>query len=259
MSATYTRFYYQVSIEYKHMNEIHLDTVDSTNTYAKKHAQTFPVGQITCISAEEQTAGRGRYQRKWVSPRGVNIYATFYFRLPVNSLHLVSLAQVMTYSFAAVLLQEGLHPKIKWPNDVQLGGKKVSGVLCETVFHKDFVELFLGIGINVNLDAETAAQIDQPATSLLIETGRKWDKTALLKKLQKQFAGDLEKFKKEGFTPFHSPFENLLAYKGQTVHCHDGKKVWIGICHSLTNDGQLNLYLPDKTMHTVLSGDVKIP
>ncbi|HSX10991.1 MAG TPA: biotin--[acetyl-CoA-carboxylase] ligase, partial [Chlamydiales bacterium] len=196
------------------MHEIHLDCVDSTNTYAKEHVSDFPPHQITCVHAEEQTAGRGRYQRKWISPRGVNIYATFYFRLPANTLHLASLAQVMACSFAAVLIHEGLKPKIKWPNDVQLSGKKISGVLCETAFQKEFVDLFLGIGINVNLDAKGAAEIDQPATSLLIETGRKWDKAALLKKVQKQFTTDLEQFKKGGFAPFHSAFENLLANKG---------------------------------------------
>lgn len=241
----------------KEVVDIHLDVIDSTNTYAKKNCATFAPDQITCITAEEQTAGRGRFQRNWVSPRGVNLYSTFYFQLPANTLHLISLAQVMTYSFAAVLLKEGLHPKIKWPNDVLLSGKKVSGVLCETSFHHQTVEFFLGIGINVNLEADAAARIDQPATSLKIETNRTWDKKALLKKLQKQFAEDLAKFKKEGFTPFHSQFENLLAYKGETVRCFDGKKEWIGICHSLTNDGQLNLYLPDKTIHAVLSGDLR--
>jgi len=242
------------------MNEIvniHLDKIDSTNTYAKKNSQTFAPDTITCITAEEQTAGRGRFQRTWISPRGVNLYATFYFRLPVNSLHLISLGQVMTYSFASILLKEGLHPKIKWPNDVLLNGKKISGILCETTFHERFVEIYLGIGINVNMEAAAASKIDKPASSLKIETGKTWDKNALLKKLEKQFLVDLEKFKKDGFTPFHSQFENLLAYKGETVRCFDGKKEWTGICHSLTNDGQLNLYLPDKTMHNVLSGDVK--
>lgn len=239
------------------MHEIHLDSIDSTNTYAKEHSKRFAPNEITCVTAEEQTAGRGRYQRKWLSPPGVNLYITFYFQLPVNTLHLVSLAQVMAYSFAAILLREGLHPKIKWPNDVQLSGKKLSGVLCETQFHRDFVEIFLGIGINVNLEEEIAGKIDQPATSLKIETGRKWDRAALLKKLQKQFAEDLEKFKKEGFAPFHSAFENLLARKGETIRCFDGKKEWVGICHSLTNDGQLNLYLPDQTIHTIVSGEIK--
>lgn len=239
------------------MHEIHLNAVDSTNTYAKQHSSEFPKGKITCITAEEQTAGRGRYQRKWISPKGEGLYATFYFTLPLNTLHLISLSQMMAYSLASLLQLEGFQPQIKWPNDVRLNGKKVSGILCETQFNKDFVEIFLGVGINVNLDAENAAQIDQPATSLFLETGKKWDKEAVLKKLQAQFIKDLERFKKGGFTPFHKEFESRLALKGETVRCFDGKKTWVGICHSLTDDGQLNLLLPDKTFHKVLSGDIK--
>jgi BirA family biotin operon repressor/biotin-[acetyl-CoA-carboxylase] ligase len=238
------------------MNEIHLDCVDSTNTYAKLHSHKFPRDQITCITAEEQTAGHGRYKRKWVSPRSANLLVTFYFQLPANTMHLTSLAQVMAYSFAHQLIAENLHPKIKWPNDIQLNGRKVSGVLCETTFHKSHVEIFLGIGINVNMDDKTAALIDQPATSLRIETGQVWDRQALLAKLQKQFETDLELFKKHGFEPFHSAFENLLARKGETITVFDGKQNWTGICHSLSNDGQLNLYMPDKSLYTVTSGDI---
>lgn len=238
------------------MNDIQLDTVDSTNSYAKQHAASFAPDKITCITAEEQTAGRGRYQRKWISPRGVNIYATFYFHLPLPALHLGSLSQVMSYSFAALLLKEGLHPQIKWPNDVQLNGKKVSGVLSETIFHQKYVEIFLGIGINVNMEADALEHIDQPATSLKHETGRIWDRKELLKKLQKQFSSDLEKFKKEGFRPFHGAVEKLLALKGQTVRCFDGKKEWVGVCHSLADWGGLNLLTPDQKIHTLLSGDI---
>jgi BirA family biotin operon repressor/biotin-[acetyl-CoA-carboxylase] ligase len=238
------------------MHEIHLISVDSTNTYAKKHCASFPASQITCITADEQTAGRGRYQRTWISPPHLNIYATFYFQLPLNTLHLISLSQVMASTFASLLIREGLHPKIKWPNDIQLSGKKLSGILCETQFTKTHVDLFAGIGINVNLDKKSADQIDQPATSLLIETGKTWNRTALLTKLQKEFVKDLEIFKSKGFTPFHDAFENLLAFRGETIRCFDGKNVWTGICHSVTNDGQLNLYLPDKTIQTISSGDI---
>jgi BirA family biotin operon repressor/biotin-[acetyl-CoA-carboxylase] ligase len=238
------------------MHEIHLNSVDSTNTYAKKHLKDFPPG-ITCITADEQTAGRGRYQRTWVSPKGVNIYATFVFQLPHKTAHLASLAQVMAYSLSQVLIHEGLEPKIKWPNDVQLRGKKVSGVLCETEFSENKVDVFLGVGLNVNLDEPSAKKIDQPATSLLIETGQKWDQAALLKKLQKQFVLDLEKFKQGGFAPFHDAFELMLALKGETVSCFDGKEIWTGICHSLTKEGQLNLLMPNSTIHTMFSGDIK--
>lgn len=239
------------------MDEIHLKVTDSTNLYAKNHCRTFPQNEITCIVAEEQTAGIGRYKRKWVSPKGAGLYVTFFFTLPLQSLHLISLAQIMALSFANVLIKEGLRPEIKWPNDVRLSGKKVSGILCETQFHPEYVDIFIGIGINVNLDALSAASIDQPATSLMIETGEKWDKQTLLKKLQEQFVQDLNKFKKEGFTPFYKQFDALLALKGEEVRCFDGKKTWIGICHSLSSDGQLNLLLPDKTLHKVLSGDIK--
>ena len=238
------------------MKIIHLETVDSTNTYAQIHFKDFPHDQITCIYAEFQTAGRGRFKRAWLSPKSENIYATFAFLLPAKIMHLTSLAQVMTVSLANVLIKEGLHPKIKWPNDVQLNGKKLSGVLCETRFDREHVEIFLGIGVNVNMTAEELAQINQQATSLREEMGKSWNRDLLLEKLQKQFSSDLEKFKREGFSPFHSQLENLLTYRGKTIRCFDGKKEWIGICHSITNDGQLNLYLPDGKMHVVFSGEL---
>jgi BirA family biotin operon repressor/biotin-[acetyl-CoA-carboxylase] ligase len=235
---------------------IHFDCIDSTNTYAKTHSREFDPDQITCITADEQTAGRGRFQRSWISPPKVNLYTTFYFRLPPKTPHLISLAQVLAFSLASILIQNGLQPRIKWPNDIQLNGKKLSGVLCETFFSEHFVEIFLGIGINVNMEASALADVGQPATSLKIETGKTWDKQKLLHQLEKQFLADLEQFEKSGFFPFHTPFENLLAYRGQTIRCFDGKKEWVGICYSLTSDGQLNLRLPDGSMHTVISGEI---
>ena len=235
---------------------IRLESIDSTQSYAKKHAAEFPPHQITCISAEEQTAGRGRFQRHWVSPKGLNLYTTFYFRLPSSMKDLISLAQVMACSLARLLLESGLEPKIKWPNDIQLNGKKLSGVLCETVFGKNEVEIFLGIGINVNMGADLLEKIDQPATSLKKETGKEWDRNELLKKLQTHWLSDLELFKKEGFAPFHDFLENHLAYKNEEIRFFDGKKEWVGICHSLTKDGQLNILLNDNTIHKVVSGEI---
>lgn len=240
------------------ITEIHFDSIDSTNTYAKKNSASFPPDEITVITAEEQTAGRGRYQRKWISPKGVNIYATFCFQLPFPTKQLPSLAQVMSYSLASLLIEEGLTPKIKWPNDVQLGGKKISGVLCETLFQNDSIQIILGIGINVNMTEADLKKIDKPATSLEIETNHTWDRQVLLKKLEMRFATHLERFKKEGFAPFHHRIENLLAYKGETIHCFDGKKIWVGICHSLTSEGLLNLALPDGTLQALHSGDIQI-
>lgn len=219
---------------------IHLDTIDSTQAYAKAHVASFDPSAITCVNAEEQTAGRGRFQRVWVSPKGVNLYVTFSFTL--RSQNVSSLAQIMAYTVAAVLKE--LSPQIKWPNDVLIHGKKVAGALCETVFDKGSVQCFLGLGLNVNMsDLEG---IDQPASSLFIESGKIWDRAKLLKRLQEEWAKNLELFEREGFSPFHDEMEKILAYKGQRVESLGG------ICHSLTPDGRLNVYVPEtKTMRVI--------
>src|SRR3990167_10400648 len=146
------------------MDTIHLTSVDSTQLYAKKNAHSFTQNKITCIAADNQTAGRGRFQRTWHSPPNCNIYATFYFQLPQTTPDLINLTQLMAASFSKCLINEGLPPKIKWPNDIQLNNKKLCGILCETVFHKHGIELFCGIGINVNMEPKDFIGIDQPAT-----------------------------------------------------------------------------------------------
>jgi BirA family biotin operon repressor/biotin-[acetyl-CoA-carboxylase] ligase len=234
----------------------HFNSIDSTQNYAKAHAKEFDREGVTVITADEQTAGRGRFQRRWISPKGVNLYATFYFQIPVGSLHLTALGHVMTASLAQVLLDEGLAPKIKWPNDLLLNGKKVSGVLCETAFGPKNVAIFLGIGVNVNMERSELAQIDQPATSLQAEKGHYWDREKLQKKLESRFLQNLALFKNEGFAPFYNFFENLLAFKGEKIRCFDGKKTWEGVCHSLTFDGQLNIYLSNGTMQAISAGDI---
>jgi BirA family transcriptional regulator, biotin operon repressor / biotin---[acetyl-CoA-carboxylase] ligase len=237
---------------------IWLDKVDSTQSYVKEHRKEFDPKGITCVAAKQQTKGRGRFNRVWHSPKDCNLYATFYFQLPSDMLHLVSLGQIMALSLTKFLISENFCPKIKWPNDVLLSGKKVAGILCETEIQNSDADIFLGIGLNINMPQEQLDQIDQPATSLMVETNREWNKEKLLEDLTKQFLKDFDIFIKEGFTPFHCQFENLMAYKGESICCFDGKKEWKGICHSLTNDGQLNLYLPNGDIQTISSGNIKL-
>jgi BirA family transcriptional regulator, biotin operon repressor / biotin---[acetyl-CoA-carboxylase] ligase len=235
----------------------HLEKVDSTNKWAKQNIHEFNKDLITCITADEQTDGYGHFQRKWISPKGKNINATFCFLLKKDTLHLTSIGQVIAFSLAKVLMNLNFSPKIRWPNDILLSNKKLSGVLCETKFEKEDVHLFLGIGININTEKNDLQKIDQLATSLKEESSKEFDKEKILKLLQDEFIANLQIFKKEGFTPFHSQIENLLAYKGEQITCTDGKKEYCGICHSLTNDGRLNLFLPEeKKIKTFSSGEV---
>ncbi|MBM3183795.1 MAG: biotin--[acetyl-CoA-carboxylase] ligase [Chlamydiae bacterium] len=240
------------------IQELHFDSIDSTQLYAKREVATFAPDRITCVVADEQTEGHGRMQRKWISPKGVNLYATFCFRLPLKTPNLESLAIVMAHSFASLLLKENLHPKIKWPNDVQLGGKKVAGVLSETIFEKDCTQIFLGIGINVNMDQNDLNKIDQPATSLKVQTHRMWNRVDLLHHLEEHFLRDLKLFQKEGFKPFHQKVSSLLAYQGETIYCFDGKKTWEGTLESIGLDGRLKLRMKDGTVLELFSADVSL-
>ncbi len=239
------------------MQIISFDTIDSTQTWAKANSASFPKDHITCILADEQTQGRGRYDRKWISPKGQNLYITFYFCLPANTPQLSCLSHLIAISLANVLLELKLSPQIKWPNDLLLSHKKLAGVLCETSFQNKLVEIFLGIGINVNMSKELLATIDQPATSLFVETEKLWDRSHLLGLLQKEFSKTIKTFQKKGFAPFLPLFDSLLAYKKQKVRFFDGKNQYEGILDSIGEDGSLNLYFPKTNERkSFLSGDL---
>ncbi|MDE3056028.1 MAG: biotin--[acetyl-CoA-carboxylase] ligase [Verrucomicrobiota bacterium] len=178
------------------LHNIHLHQVDSTQEYAKKHYLLFPHDQIVVIYADEQTAGRGTFQKPWHSPVG-NLYATFAFRLPIPFPRLPFLAQCAAQSVAACLIAEGVYPTVKWPNDLLLNGKKVAGVLCEVIQEPSFIAAFVGIGVNLNMESGDLSKVNQPATSLKEETGREWDRDVFLEKLYEQFCSDLRSFFKE--------------------------------------------------------------
>jgi BirA family biotin operon repressor/biotin-[acetyl-CoA-carboxylase] ligase len=239
------------------IDHIHFDAVDSTNTWTKKNSNLLDPNPLTCVTALEQTAGRGRFHRKWLSPKGRNIYATLFFCLPHKYPHMINLGQILSLSCIAVLKKKGFCPQIKWPNDILLDGKKVAGVLCETVFFEDRIGVVLGIGINVNMSKEWLDTIEKPATSLAQLTGQTWTPEQILEPVLKQFLKDLDTLHTKGFDPFRSVYEKLLAYKGELIVCNDGVKLIKGICHSMNPDGRLNLLLPDGQVTTLAAGEVR--
>jgi len=242
----------------KNIYYIHFDTIDSTNTWTKKNAATLDQNQLTCVTALEQTAGRGRLNRKWESPKGQNIYATLYFCLPRDCPYIANLGQILSLSCIAVLKKKGFSPAVKWPNDILLDHKKVAGILCETVSFEDRIGIVLGIGININMSPELLDTIDQPATSLAQLSGQTWNLEQIIEPILKQFIHDLETLQEKGFAPFHRAYEDLLAFKGAQLTCTDGIRTIQGICHSINSDGKLNLLLPDGTLTTLSAGELKL-
>lgn len=235
---------------------VHLDTVDSTNNWVKSHLSEL--SSLTCVTAQEQTSGRGRFKRHWVSPHGENIYATLYLVVPLGSGYLANIGQIMAFACAKVLRGIGFEAELKWPNDILIQGRKIAGILTETVTEDQEIGVIIGIGINVNMPTASLEAIGVPATSLLQLSQKKWDLQEVTELVMNHFIHDLEVLKKSGFAPFQAPFEKMLAYKGQEITITDGAQTIKGICHSITKDGRLQLQLPSGEIKMLTAGEVKI-
>jgi BirA family transcriptional regulator, biotin operon repressor / biotin---[acetyl-CoA-carboxylase] ligase len=154
----------------------HVDATPSTQLLLAADA---PEGAL--VAAEEQTAGRGRLGRRWLAPHGTSLLCSLQLRPDVPGERLAELTGVAARAVAdTVAAAAGVEPELKFPNDVLVGGRKLAGVLAEAREGR----VVLGIGINVNVrEAELPGEVDTPATSLLVEIGRKLDRAELLVEL----------------------------------------------------------------------------
>jgi BirA family transcriptional regulator, biotin operon repressor / biotin---[acetyl-CoA-carboxylase] ligase len=133
------------------------------------------------VVAEEQTAGRGRLGRRWFAPAGTSLLCSLQLRPDTPTERLPELTGVAARACADAIAElTGLEPALKFPNDVLVGARKVAGILAEARDGR----VVLGVGINVNVPAdELPEDVDRPATSLLVETGRELDRAELLAEL----------------------------------------------------------------------------
>lgn len=235
----------------------HFTTLDSTNTWAKQHAEELDHEALTIVTADQQTAGRGRFKRLWISPHGQNIYATFCFFIEKHRGDIGNLPQVMAVAAVDVLEALDFQPQIKWPNDVMVRSKKIAGILCETIPISDMLCVVLGIGLNVNMPLELLTTIDRPATSLLAEDGATRDVEAVLAMLQERFMRHLLRFLDEGFLPFLENYKKWLIHaKDDLIRFHDNRTVWEGRFAGINRDGTLLLKLPSGEARTFVSGEI---
>lgn len=186
---------------------IEFATLNSTHLWAKEHLQELDPNIVTCITANEQTAGIGQHGRTWHSPPNVNLYASYCFPLPGTNTNLPHLAQIGSLAIANILIEQfSLSPRLKWPNDILLNGKKCGGVLCDI---KDTYAI-LSIGLNVNMGKTELKTIDQPATSLLIELEKNIEIPKVLKThISPKIVQLVEQYILNGFDPFEKLYKAL--------------------------------------------------
>lgn len=184
---------------------ISLEEVDSTNNYALNLAQQG-AQEITVVSANHQTKGRGTKDRVWQSPKDKGLYVSFILR-PENKLADFYYLPFISALAVAQVIKNKVTPKLKWPNDVLVNSKKIAGVLVETRSSGQKIEYaVVGIGLNVNSQRD---DIIKDGTSLLLETGKVYSKKEILEGLISQFINLYSKFKNRCFSEL---YRDILFY-----------------------------------------------
>jgi len=209
----------------------------------------------TVVLAGEQTAGRGRLGRGWLSPSGC---LTFSLVLYPEAHLLPGLVMVTTLAVAETITTVASVPAgIKWPNDVQVGGKKICGILVETGMRADLTNYaIVGVGLNVNFDAAAYPEIGATATSLSVEVGRELSCAEVLHTLLVRFEHWYEAYL--GGEPVFEAWRTSLTTIGQAVQVYAGGVLHDGVAEDVAPDGALLLRQRDGHIMKVLAGDVTL-
>ena len=166
---------------------VYLRSVDSTNRYARELASRG-AAEGTLVVADEQTAGRGRRGRGWISPAGEGVFMTLILRPQAHPAQVARLSLLTALAVAeGIAAETGLDARIKWPNDIVVGGRKVCGMLLEMNADEQAVhDVVAGIGINVH-QTQFAPEIAQTASSLDLLSGQRVCRAALVRAFLEAF------------------------------------------------------------------------
>jgi len=230
--------------------------MNSTNAFLKQHCSTLP--DYSVIWADEQTQGRGRFARIWNSEPGLDL--TFSLLLPLTSLEQKlrqNITQIAALSVAQMLESYDLKPSVKWPNDVLIQGKKISGILCEITETDERVCGVLGIGININSTEKFLACLDLPATSLRCELHHKVVRQDLLTKLLEIIINCFNVLCQTGFTQNRQEIKKRLAFINEHIIFTDvNQDSYSGKIIDLNDDGTLLFECEKRGVISLNSGEI---
>lgn len=234
---------------------LYLDTTTSTMHRARKEAEEgAPEG--TVVIAEEQTQGRGRFQRQWLSPKGLNLLFSVVLRPTTEQLNQMNMATSLSVARAMCNLW-GLSPTIKWPNDVRLGEKKVAGILIESAMqNRDVGHAIVGIGLNVNWHPAEDAGLTYPSTSIAKEVGHTVSRMLVLKAVLQEME-TLYSYVKQGRS-LKAEWSGMLDTLGKYVKVGMGREVLEGVAQDVDESGDLLLLRPNGSTVKVVAGEVTL-
>jgi BirA family biotin operon repressor/biotin-[acetyl-CoA-carboxylase] ligase len=232
-------------------------SVSSTNSEVARFALEGAEEGL-CVIADEQTAGRGRLQRRWQSPPGAGLYFSLLLRpkfaterWPLLTL-MAAVACHSTLRFAC-----GLLPDIKWPNDILVDGRKICGILAETLESPAGRAVVLGIGINLKSEA-LPEELRLAATSVEEATGRLSDREAILQTLLAALADNYQLLQTgTGNSQILKAWCDASSYaRGRLIRVTTEQRIIEGITRGLEDDGALRVETSDGDTTIVRTGDV---
>ncbi|MBI5193491.1 MAG: biotin--[acetyl-CoA-carboxylase] ligase [Nitrospirae bacterium] len=236
------------------------DEVKSTNDITMELASKGGKEGLVVI-AESQLHGKGRLGRQWISPKGVNIYASFLIRPeipPVNAPVLTMMASLAAAE--AIAGTTGLEAWIKWPNDILVNQKKISGILTEMNAEEEKINyVVIGIGINVNMKNEDFPDSFRiPATSVMDSLGRKSDRTKLLCFLIESMDSNYEYLRKKGIMSIMSKWRKLCITLNKMIKVTSAGGAITGVAEDITTEGGLVIRIGEDSTKVIYSGDVTV-
>ena len=234
-------------------NFFFFESLDSTNKYAKENLSNY--SHNTVIVAKEQTNGSGRLNRAWSSEEG-----GLYFSIILKPKHIINypnLTQIMAISIIETLKLQNIESNIKWPNDIFVDNKKISGILSEAVFCGNKLEgIVLGVGVNINQKQDFSEKIDQPATSIYDKTGNNIKIVDFLDTLYTIFISHYEKFIVEGFRSFKEIYLNSFPFIGKETEILLPNNTVRGTIATVSELGALVVIDNSMKEHHITMGDM---
>lgn len=235
-------------------------SVDSTNAAVVRLAEQTDA-RLVLAAADEQTMGRGRRGRSWSSPMGESLYMSLLMKRPAIAPENASMLTLVMGLSAVQAAEEltGCSVKIKWPNDAVIGNKKICGILTEMRASAEGIgHVVIGVGVNVNAEAYPEELKDR-ATSLYLETGKKYDRAETAAAVCRHFLENLGIFlRTQDMSGLMQDYNSALINLGRQVKVLDPAGEYTGTAGGITPRGELRVTREDGTVELVYAGEVSV-
>jgi len=249
-----------LNTEYIGRNIIYYDSIGSTNSKAKELAENDQE-HGTVIISEEQTAGRGRLGRNWVSPKYKGIWMSIILRPNIMTRNVSQVTLLGAAAVQKAIMKMGIKTSIKWPNDIVLNNKKVCGILTEMSGEIDHINyIIMGIGVNVNLEKEDFhCDLKDVATSIKIESGKYMDRKLLLANILNIFEELYMDFvDNDNIKETIKICRNNSMLLGKEVKLINRGKVTIAKAIDISDQGELVVENSHGVLEHIVSGEVSV-